>query len=143
MLLHIIEQLKLLPSVDENLNQLTTAVHERTPMLNALKHELNETKTEIERSADKIINLEKELQPKNNEIIALKKHNSYSIFNLVPDDEFGERTVSVLLDGEESEMIFIDHPASEMSLGGQQMRYRMTNPKRTRGQIDINVKWGE
>ncbi|XP_018320847.1 ras-related protein Rap1-like [Agrilus planipennis] len=32
------------------------------------------------------------------------------------DDEFGERTVSVLLDGEESEMIFIDHPASEMSV---------------------------
>ncbi|XP_044746467.1 uncharacterized protein LOC123308014 isoform X2 [Coccinella septempunctata] len=32
------------------------------------------------------------------------------------DDEFGERTVSILLDGEESEMIFIDHPASEMSV---------------------------
>lgn len=32
------------------------------------------------------------------------------------DDEFGERTVSVLLDGEESEMIFIDHPSSEMSV---------------------------
>ncbi|KAK6622307.1 hypothetical protein RUM44_002118 [Polyplax serrata] len=32
------------------------------------------------------------------------------------DDEFGEKTVSVLLDGEESEMIFIDHPAVEMSL---------------------------
>ncbi|KAJ8979288.1 hypothetical protein NQ317_004433 [Molorchus minor] len=30
-------------------------------------------------------------------------------------DEFGERAVSVLLDGEESEMIFIDHPSSEMS----------------------------
>lgn len=34
----------------------------------------------------------------------------------VTDDEFGERTVSVLLDGEESEMIFIDHPSSEMSV---------------------------
>lgn len=32
------------------------------------------------------------------------------------DDEFGEKTVSILLDGEESEMIFIDHPASEMSV---------------------------
>nr|XP_022913933.1 uncharacterized protein LOC111424575 isoform X1 [Onthophagus taurus] len=31
-------------------------------------------------------------------------------------DEFGERTVSVLLDGEESEMIFIDHPSTEMSV---------------------------
>lgn len=32
------------------------------------------------------------------------------------DDEFGEKTVSVLLDGEESELIFIDHPAIEMSV---------------------------
>ncbi|XP_058790955.1 uncharacterized protein LOC131664102 isoform X3 [Phymastichus coffea] len=32
------------------------------------------------------------------------------------DDEFGEKTVSILLDGEESEMIFIDHPHIEMSL---------------------------
>lgn len=33
-----------------------------------------------------------------------------------PDDEFGEKTVSILLDGEESEMIFIDHPSAEMSV---------------------------
>lgn len=32
------------------------------------------------------------------------------------DDEFGEKTVSVLLDGEETEMIFIDHPSTEMSV---------------------------
>jgi hypothetical protein len=32
------------------------------------------------------------------------------------DDEFGEKTVSILLDGEESEMIFIDHPSVEMSV---------------------------
>ncbi|XP_063844935.1 GTP-binding protein REM 1-like isoform X3 [Scylla paramamosain] len=32
------------------------------------------------------------------------------------DDEFGEKSVSVLLDGEESEVIFIDHPAHEMSV---------------------------
>ncbi|XP_050671471.1 uncharacterized protein LOC126969896 isoform X2 [Leptidea sinapis] len=32
------------------------------------------------------------------------------------DDEFGEKSVSVLLDGEESEMIFIDHPSTEMSV---------------------------
>ncbi|XP_052873861.1 arf-GAP with ANK repeat and PH domain-containing protein cnt-2-like [Anopheles cruzii] len=32
------------------------------------------------------------------------------------DDEFGEKTVSVLLDTEESEMIFIDHPNVEMSV---------------------------
>uniref|UniRef100_A0A182NHN0 Uncharacterized protein n=1 Tax=Anopheles dirus TaxID=7168 RepID=A0A182NHN0_9DIPT len=32
------------------------------------------------------------------------------------NDEFGEKTVSVLLDGEESEMIFIDHPNVEMSV---------------------------
>lgn len=32
------------------------------------------------------------------------------------DDEFGEKTVSVLLDGKESEMIFIDHASAEMSV---------------------------
>lgn len=32
------------------------------------------------------------------------------------DDEFGEKTLNILLDGEESEMIFIDHPSSEMSV---------------------------
>ncbi|XP_071447847.1 uncharacterized protein [Hetaerina americana] len=31
------------------------------------------------------------------------------------DEEFGEKSVSVLLDGEESELTFIDHPSSEMS----------------------------
>lgn len=35
---------------------------------------------------------------------------------LFADDEFGEKTVSVLLDGEESEMIFIDHASAEMSV---------------------------
>ena len=37
-------------------------------------------------------------------------------FTIVSDDEFGEKSVSVLLDGEESEMIFIDHPSTEMSV---------------------------
>lgn len=32
------------------------------------------------------------------------------------DDEFGEKTVSILLDGEESDMVFIDHPHVEMSV---------------------------
>ncbi|KAH8285556.1 hypothetical protein KR054_010884 [Drosophila jambulina] len=36
--------------------------------------------------------------------------------SLVLDDEFGEKTVSVLLDDEESEMVFIDHPSVEMSV---------------------------
>ncbi|XP_069687421.1 uncharacterized protein [Periplaneta americana] len=31
------------------------------------------------------------------------------------DDEFGEKSVCVLLDGEESELTFVDHPSSEMS----------------------------
>jgi hypothetical protein len=39
-----------------------------------------------------------------------------SIFFPQTDDEFGEKTVSILLDGEESEMIFIDHPTVEMSV---------------------------
>lgn len=32
------------------------------------------------------------------------------------DDEYDERSVSVSLDGEESELIFIDHKAGEMSV---------------------------
>ncbi|XP_076033966.1 uncharacterized protein LOC143020914 isoform X2 [Oratosquilla oratoria] len=32
------------------------------------------------------------------------------------DDEFGEKSVFVLLDGEESEINFVDHPADEMSV---------------------------
>ena len=35
---------------------------------------------------------------------------------LIPDDEYGERSVSVSLDGDESELIFIDHTAGEMSV---------------------------
>ncbi|KAE8747219.1 hypothetical protein FOCC_FOCC006086, partial [Frankliniella occidentalis] len=31
------------------------------------------------------------------------------------DDEFGEKSVSVSMEDEESEMVFIDHPACEMS----------------------------
>ena len=32
------------------------------------------------------------------------------------DDEFGERSVSVSLDNVESEIVFIDHEAGEMSV---------------------------
>lgn len=32
------------------------------------------------------------------------------------DDESGEKAVSVLLSGEESELIFIDHSTTEMSV---------------------------
>lgn len=39
------------------------------------------------------------------------------------DDEFGEKTVSILLDGEESEMIFIDHPSSEMSVSNKHQTF--------------------
>lgn len=37
----------------------------------------------------------------------------------VTDDEFGEKAVSVLLDGEESELSFIDHPTAEMSVSNK------------------------
>jgi hypothetical protein len=41
------------------------------------------------------------------------------------DDEFGEKTVSVLLDGEESDMIFIDHASAEMSVNKSRGRGEM------------------
>ncbi len=34
------------------------------------------------------------------------------------DDEFGERSVGVVLDNVESELIFIDHTNGEMSVSG-------------------------
>ena len=40
----------------------------------------------------------------------------------VPDDEFGEKSVSVSLDGQEAELIFIDHPSNEMSVGSTDCR---------------------
>jgi len=40
----------------------------------------------------------------------------YFLLYFYKDDEFGEKTVSVLLDGKESEMIFIDHASAEMSV---------------------------
>lgn len=43
-----------------------------------------------------------------------------------PDDEFGEKSVSVLLDGEESEMVFIDHPSTEMSVSW--MDWKLSSP---------------
>ena len=38
------------------------------------------------------------------------------ILGLFTDDDSCTRSVSVLLDGEESELVFIDHPHSEISV---------------------------
>ena len=35
---------------------------------------------------------------------------------LLTDDEYGEKTVSVSLDGQEAELNFIDHPSNEMGV---------------------------
>lgn len=37
-------------------------------------------------------------------------------YNLLTDDEYGEKTVSVALDGQEAELNFIDHPSNEMGV---------------------------
>ena len=37
------------------------------------------------------------------------------------DEEFGERSVSVVLDGEESELVFIDHTSGEMSVSRKKL----------------------
>lgn len=41
---------------------------------------------------------------------------THTRFRLVSDDESGEKTVSVLLAGEESELTFIDHSCAEMTV---------------------------
>lgn len=62
------------------------------------------------------------------------------------DDEFGEKTVSILLDGEESEMIFIDHPSSEMSVStNQTTKYNFhkiifPNPYSTGGKLALDLR---
>lgn len=38
------------------------------------------------------------------------------VFHFYTDDDSGEKSVSVLLSGEESELIFIDHPYAEMTV---------------------------
>ncbi|XP_037077074.1 uncharacterized protein LOC119098256 [Pollicipes pollicipes] len=50
-----------------------------------------------------------------NQFMSSEYMNTYDASLGKCDDEFGEKSVSVLLDGEESEIIFIDHPAHEMS----------------------------
>jgi len=42
-------------------------------------------------------------------------------FNFFSDEEYGEKSVSVLLDGEESELIFVDHPSGDMSVSASQL----------------------
>lgn len=37
---------------------------------------------------------------------------------LPSEDEYDEKCVSVMLEGEETEMVFIDHPHSEISVSG-------------------------
>ena len=37
---------------------------------------------------------------------------------LSSEDEYDEKCVSVMLEGEETEMVFIDHPHSEISVSG-------------------------
>lgn len=39
-----------------------------------------------------------------------------SICCIFSDDEYGKKNVSVMLDGEETELEIIDHPAAEMSV---------------------------
>lgn len=34
----------------------------------------------------------------------------------VADDEYGQKSVSVMIDGQETELEIIDHPATEMSV---------------------------
>ena len=43
-------------------------------------------------------------------ILLLDSHSSTA------DDEYGEKSVSVSLDGQEAEITFIDHPSNEMSV---------------------------
>ncbi|KAK8393665.1 hypothetical protein O3P69_006774 [Scylla paramamosain] len=43
------------------------------------------------------------------------RHRSNTL-TILEDEEYGEQSVSVMLDGEESEIMFVDHPADEMTV---------------------------
>ena len=47
-----------------------------------------------------------------NTIFQCRKYNSY----FFPEEEYAEKCVNVLLDGEEAELVFIDHPNTEISV---------------------------
>ena len=51
------------------------------------------------------------------------------------EDEYDEKCVSVMLEGEETEMVFIDHPHSEISVSGSKGggHVQMTSAMRWRG----------
>ncbi len=49
-------------------------------------------------------------------------------FHSIPDDDSGEKSVSVLLSGEESELVFIDHSSADMSVSIE-YEYRRKLPK--------------
>ena len=46
----------------------------------------------------------------------IKIYQILYFFNFKKDDEYGEKSVCVELDGQEAELTFIDHPANEMSV---------------------------
>lgn len=51
-------------------------------------------------------------------------------FLRLSDEEYGEQSVSVMLDGEESEIMFLDHPADEMTVSaGKGRRGRKAQEK--------------
>ena len=43
----------------------------------------------------------------------------FSFLAFVSEDEYDEKCVSVMLEGEETEMVFIDHPHSEISVNAR------------------------
>ena len=48
---------------------------------------------------------------------------------LPSEDEYDEKCVSVMLEGEETEMVFIDHPHSEISVNGRDHFYEFPQEK--------------
>ena len=56
--------------------------------------------------------------------------------NVVSDEEYGEKSVSVLLDGEESELVFIDTPDGEVSVRNM-VCARDTSPLKNNNKVMI------
>lgn len=66
-------------------------------------------------------------------------------FPRISDEEYGEQSVSVMLDGEESEIMFVDHPADEMTVSAVKEGKEMGRRRRKKGEEkgkEENVLWG-
>lgn len=76
---------------------------------------------------------------------SLHKHDLNTILSFFhpSDEEYGEQSVSVMLDGEESEIMFLDHPADEMTVSAGKGREGRAGKGEEKGREGVKGREGE